>query len=574
MFKQYSFSFPVVLVRALFAMLLIALHLPTAAQAPAWQSAWAVAAATAASSNNFSEVTATAVDVAGNVYLTGNFKNIVLLGGITLRSLGGYDVFIAKFDPTNNQFMWAQRAGGVGDDIATSLAVSGASVYVAGYFDGPTAGFGTVTLTNMGTSDMFVAKLTDAGSTNRFTWAQRAGGTGYDYAYALAVSGTSVYVAGSFVSPTAGFGPTTLTNISSTSTADMFVAKLTDAGSTSSFIWAQRAGGTSNETAYALAVSSTSVYVAGSFASPNVSFGAASLTNTGTPDVFVAKLTDAGSTSIFAWAQQAGGIGDDRATALAVGGGSVYVTGYFNSSTAGFGTVALSNAGGSDVFVAKLTDTGSTGNFVWAQQAGSTSYDVPYTLVLSNANVYVAGYFSSPTVSFGNTVLTNASQNAPDVFVAKLNDAGSTSSFTWAQQAGGTGIDGAYALAVSGTSVYVAGYFSNPTANFGTTVLTNPDPNVRRGFLASLTDPTITANATGRTLAPAQLFPNPAHGTATLRLPVGTAPAPLMLTDALGRAMRHYPAPASNEAVLDLSGLPAGLYLLRGVGPAQRLVVE
>ena len=47
-----------------------------------------------------------------------------------------------------------------------------------------------------------------------------------------------------------------------------------------------------------------------------------------------------------------------------------------------------------------------------------------------------------------------------------------------------------------------------------------------------------------------------------------------MLTDAVGRAVRRYPAPAGAEAALDLAGLPAGLYLLRGAGPAKRLVVE
>ncbi|WP_262895756.1 T9SS type A sorting domain-containing protein [Hymenobacter ruricola] len=73
---------------------------------------------------------------------------------------------------------------------------------------------------------------------------------------------------------------------------------------------------------------------------------------------------------------------------------------------------------------------------------------------------------------------------------------------------------------------------------------------------------------------PRNLFPNPAHHAATLRLPAGTAPAPLTLTDALGRAVRRYPVPVGPETALDLRGLPAGLYLLRGAGPARRLAVE
>ncbi|MFD2721717.1 hypothetical protein ACFST9_23580 [Hymenobacter monticola] len=329
-------------------------------------------------------VSATAVDAAGDVYLAGRFTNTVALGGTTLTSVGGSDVFVTKFNAASNQFVWAQRAGGMGQDFVSAMAVSGTSVYVAGSYDGAVSGFGATTLTNagsIGTNDIFVAKLTDTGS---FVWAQRAGGTDNDYAQALAVSGASVYVAGEFTSPTAGFGPTVL------STA-------------------------------------------------------------GSADVYVA-----------------------------------------------------------DVYVTKLTDAGSTGSFAWAQRAGGTHYDAAYALAVSGTSVYVAGAFHSPTAGFGPTVLPTA--GTADVYVAKLTDAGS---FVWAQRAGGTGSDEAYALAISGTSVFVAGTFYSPTTSFGAISLTNPYPNPKKnlGFLASLTDPTLTAPADSR--EPASLYPNPARQGAT-----------------------------------------------------------
>ena len=554
----------------LLAGLLLALASQAAAQAPAWQSARVIAEATAAV-GNYSTVNATAVDAAGNVYVAGSFSNTVVMGSATLTSLGGADVFVAKFSPTSNQFMWVQRAGGTNNDEAIALAVSGSSVYVAGTFSSPTAGFGSTTLAGAGSADVFVAKLTDAGSTGSFAWAQRAGGTDNDAAFGLAVSGTSVYVAGDSQSPTVGFGSTTLTNAGS---VDGFVAKLTDAGSTGSFVWAQRAGGTGYDAAFGLAVNGNSVYVAGFFGSPTVGFGSTTLTNAGYDNVFVAKLTDAGSTGSFAWAQRAGGTNGDYAYALAVSGTSVYVAGVFGSPTADFGSTTLTNAGFGNVFVAKLTDAGSTGSFAWAQRAGGTREDNAAALAVSGTSVYVAGRFGSPTAGFGSTLLANAGASTPDVFVAKLTDAGSTGSFAWAQRAGGTDLDEARALTVSGTSVYVAGYFIGPTAGFGTATLINPNPNTNLGFLASLTDPTLTSTATAPPREPAALFPNPARRMATLRLPAGTPGAPLTLTDALGRAVRRYPAPAGPETALDLGGLPAGLYLLRGAGPARRLAVE
>jgi hypothetical protein len=573
-------SFSAVCSTSLLALFLLVLCLPAAAQAPAWQSARVVAAATTAAAGNSTLVSAMAVDAVGNVYLAGAFTNTVALGGTTLTSLGGSDAFVAKFDPLSNQFVWAQRAGGTDDDNAFALAVSGPNVYVAGQYASASAGFGATTLANASgaavSADVFVAKLSDAGSTGSFAWAQRAGGVGYDRAAALAVSGTSVYVAGSFYGPTISFGASVLTNAGSS--YDGFVAKLTDAGSTGSFVWAQPVGGTGSEMVSALAVSGTNVYVAGGFNTPALRIGPATLTNAGTNDAFVARLTDAGSTSSFAWAQRAGGSDYDAAYALAVNGASVYIAGIFGSLTADFGPVTLTNTSATssfDMFVAKLSETGNTGSFVWAQRAGGSGNEAPNTLTVSGPNVYVAGQYASATAGFGATTLANASGAAvsADVFVAKLSDAGSTGSFAWAQQAGGSGGDNPTALAVRGTTVYVAGTFASDAASFGSLTLTSPNRNAL-GFLATLTDPTLTATTIGNAPGPVQLFPNPARHTATLRSPTGTAPAPLTLTDALGRTVRQYPAPAGSEATLDLDGLPAGLYLLRGVGPAQRLAVK
>lgn len=82
--------------------------------------------------------------------------------------------------------------------------------------------------------------------------------------------------------------------------------------------------------------------------------------------------------------------------------------------------------------------------------------------------------------------------------------------------------------------------------------------------------------APGRPAAPLGLWPNPAHDAATVPLPARTEAGPLLLLDGLGRVVRHYPTPAAGtpNLALDLRGLPAGQYVLRGAGRAQRLAVE
>jgi hypothetical protein len=565
---------------ALLVLLLLAYRLPVGAQAPGWQSARTIAQATYGSIDDASFVSATAVDAAGNVFLAGSFKEQVVLGTDTLTSRGGYDVFVAKFSPARNRVEWAQQAGGTLDDLASALTVSGTSVYVTGYFRSTLANFGAISLTNIAPTnlyanhDVFVAKLTDAGSSGRFVWAQLAGGTRSDIPTSLAVSGPNVYVAGNTESPTADFGSTHLRNTNPAYVGGTFVAKLIDAGPTGSFAWAQLAGTGNYDVTTALAVSGANVYLAGSFSGLNAAFGPYTLNAPMYHDGFVAKLIDAGPTGSFAWVQQLGDASDEFAMALAVNGPSVYVAGSFSGPMLTVGSTTLTSAGNQDVFVVKLTDAGAASSVAWAQQAGGTNRDVPSALAVSGTSVYVAGAFASPTVPFGSTTLAKASGGSYyNLFVAQLADAGPSGRFAWAQQAGGLGGAGASALAISGTTVYVAGGIDSGTVTFGSTTLFGPNIS-SLGFLAAVTDRTLAAITTSRSLPPAQLFPNPASHTITLRLPVGAVLAPLTLTNGLGQTVRHYPAPVGLDATLDLQGLAAGFYLLRGVEPTQRLLVK
>ena len=520
-----------------------------------------------------SYVTATAADGSGNVYVAGNFTGALTLGGSTLTSAGSNDVFIAKWEAATARFVWAQRAGGTGDDQIRGLSVAGSSVYIVGDFTGSTFDFGPTTLHNMGElikTDAFVAKLTDTGPAATYGWVKQIGGAGQEFGNAIALSGTSAYVVGWFDGASTHLGDLTLPNGGRLGYPDLFVAKVTDAGSTADITWAQRAGGTGDDVAAAVAVSGTSVYVAGHFDGPTASFGSTVLTNVGQTNVFVAKLTDAGSTSSFTWAQAAGGAGTTEARALAVNGPNLYLTGVlFSAEPNHFGTTTLISAGASDVFVAKLTDSGSMGVYTWALRAGGTGRDVGVSLAVQGPSVYVGGAYQS-VATFGTTTLTSAGDF--DVFVAKLTDSGSTGAVTWVQSAGGSGPDYAYAVGITGTSVYVAGS-ARPPAHFGALSLATPSGN-QTGFLASLTDRPLLAAAPAHSLSDVELWPNPAHGAVTVVLPVGWAGATIALTDVLGRTVRTFAAgrrPLTDQhQLLSLAGLPAGLYAVRlQVGPVK-----
>ena len=558
------------LAAGLLLLLLLLLAGTTAwAQAPAWQ----MAVATTQANGTEAHVTVSAANSAGEVYVAGYFSGTMTLGGTTLASVGSHDIFIAKWSRTTGSFRWAQRAGGTGDDRATGLATSGATVYMTGTFSSPTADFGPVTLTNAGAQDAFVAKLSDAGGNGSYVWTQQIGGMGDDTAEAVALSGPNLYVAGSF-SNQVNFGATPLTSAGLT---DVFVAKLTDTGNSASFLWSLRAGGGSYDNATAVAVNGTNVYVAGDFYI-SAYFGTINLNGAGNADVFVAKLSDAGGTGSFVWAQQAGGNQDDHSQALAVSGPNVYVSGRFRSTPARFGGIFLNTFGNYDVFVTKLTDTGSAGSFGWTQQAGGQANDHGNTIAVSGTSIYIAGAFNiaggSSTASFGSITLDAANGT---LFVAKISDVGTNSAITWVQQAGGPGTGEADGMAINGTSVYIGGTVLPPSwfGSFATPAMGGP-----AAFLASLTDPTLTATTAARSDFSFALAPNPAHAATSLTLPAvpGAATATLTLLDALGRAVRTRPATPGTRTDFDLSGLAPGLYALRATAGAatatQRLVVE
>ncbi|GAB3728312.1 hypothetical protein GCM10027594_10420 [Hymenobacter agri] len=531
------------------------------AQLPTWQTALALTN----SPSQIPEVKASTTDASGNIYLTGMLIGTTNFGATALTSAGNGDVFVAKWSPVTGQFVWAQRAGGSSLEVAEAIAVSGPNVYVVGYFTSPTADFGATTLTNsyQGTAlsaDVFVAKLSDTGPNATFTWAKRGKA---QHATAVAVSGSSVYMAGYFGGTQAEFGQMVLPNSSNQYYLDSYVVKLTDTGPTGDFVWAQQVTGADTEWIFGMVANGPNIYIGGGFISAPARFGAVALSNGGQGDAFVAKLTDDGNSGRFVWAQRAGGTGTERVNAMTVRGTSVYAVGFFNSVPATFGNTALASIGSNDAFIAKLTDAGPTGNFVWAQRAGGTGTagigDQATAIAVSGPTLYVAGTFNGTFSDFGSTTLDSG---LGSIFLTRLSDAGSTSSFDWAISGGNPQYNAVMGVVISGPRIYLTGNTSLP-ARFGSISI-----NAINSFayLASVADAQALATASS-TAGPSTiaLFPNPAHSVVKVHIPpvAGETQLTLTLCDALGRNVQTHkmlmPA-AGLQAEFPLAGLAPGLY--------------
>ncbi len=521
------------------------------AQAPTWQSAYL------AGGGAYSQVTAITTDASGNVYVAGFFSNptlrlsdITLTNAVTSGSQVGFsrDAFVAKWSPVTQRFVWAQRAGGsTNGDIATAIVASGTNIYVLATLSGATVGGIAVPEGDN------LLKFDNAGNVQ---WVQPTGLV----ANGLTANGNSVYVAGSFT------GTTNIGGFSLTSAGgnDLAVAKLTDTGSSSSYVWAQRVGGPGHDGAGPLTVQGSTVYMATSYG-VSASFGPVQTTGDG---FGVAKLVDAGSSGSFSWMQPTGGF----VRQLAVGnGGRLYAAGSFNG-TATFGTTTLRSIGSTSSFVAALTDGGSAASWGWAQQS---DYADILSVAATGTSVYIAGLQGTAT-SIGTIALPTPTGSG--IYVAKLTDTGSASSYAWAVSASATFTTPAYLLAVSGTTVYLTGMLAGPVS-FGS--ITQPASGGPVAFLAQLNDGA-TALAAASSTAPTELAvtPNPARAAATVQLPPGAAKgeATLTLLDAQGRAVRTQAVRAGTPATLDLVGVMPGLYLVRiKAGETQvvrRLLVE
>ena len=296
-------------------------------------------------------------------------------------------------------------------------------------------------------------------------WAKAMGGTGEDVGNCIVVdSAGNVYTTGRFEGTT-DFDPGAGTfNLTSAGGDDIFVLKLDNAGS---FVWAKNIGGTGDDNGYGIVVDSAgNVYTTGRF-ERTVDFdpgaGTFNLTSAGGDDIFVSKLDNTGN---FVWAEGMGGPNDDYSSGIVMDSvDNVYTTGRF------VGTADFDPGAGTFNLISAggydifISKIDSDGNFVWAKGMGGES-DLDNAIgiaVDSTGNIYTTGYFSTADFDPGVGTFTLTSVGVFDIFVSKLDNDGN---FIWAKAMGGTGLDSAHGIMLdSAGNVYTTGNFQG-TADF------------------------------------------------------------------------------------------------------------
>ena len=519
----------------------------------------------------------------------------------------------------NPHWDWAKSAGGINNDAASSIAAdSSGNTYVTGTFTSPTITFGSTVLTLTGSSDVFIVKYDSSGNP---LWANSFGNFSDNVGNSIVTDKAgNIYVAGYFKSHSMSVGGFTLTNDTTDTTADIFIAKYHPNGNV---IWAKRFGGSDQDYVSALTTDTAcNVYLTGGFYSPSIVFGGTTLTSFGQPALYVTKMDSAGNVH---WAKSARQSADGSTIASSTGG-YLYVTGYLYDSLLIIGNDTLfnfdSHAYTPDVFIAKYD---GNGNALWAKHAGGTDDDESTgSATDASGNLYIIGNFWSTIMSFDTLILTNQNTGGSDYFLAKYDGNGNalwakgvTGQYCWgasvvADANGNVCVTGDFAdtsmmfppVVLNGSAsgsnifvadynqngnaqwaiggkgfdasdtptgiaedaaknIYIAGYFGDSTLIFGNDTLAN-DTNNYSGdvFVCKLSAPILTSSEVAiQSLQSITIYPNPTTGLFTISLPKNIMQGEVIVMNMMGQQV-YNDTFAGNRKSMRLE-LSAGIYFVQ-----------
>ncbi|HZI13817.1 MAG TPA: hypothetical protein VE153_25795 [Myxococcus sp.] len=395
--------------------------------------------------------TAALVAEAQDLFATGDFQGGLVLGGQRLEPAGDSDTFLVHLGP-GGDVRWLRRFGGAGGDSADALALGpGGSLFVVGRYTGPAA-FGDTRLEGRG---CFVAKV--AREDGRVLWARGFGGQGHAQCRSVAVDAAGDALVAGLFQGTLAVGTEAWT---SAGESDLFLAKLS--GDDGAPRWARRFGGAGDDVARDVVVTpSGAVLLAGYFsaavegAAGAVDFGAGTLVSRGDADAFLARFDGEGRCQ---WARALGGPTFDMVKSVVVGGdGGLSLAGLFQRADVKRepGQV-LFTAGGFEGFLARYSEDGQE---LWTHRYPAMRSGHALAGPVAG-DVVLVGHFEGTLELDATWKLTSA--DAKSDAVAVVYDASGT--VRRAERWGGAGPDYGYAVAATGTDLFVGGMLTGPRA--------------------------------------------------------------------------------------------------------------
>lgn len=357
-------------------------------------------AATKGTAAATTSATATVVDSSGNVYMLGNSSGDI---GSQINQ-GSQDVYLTKYDSAGKA-LWSKLvgSGGTADGASMALNPSGGVVVVGS----TTAKLSTTAVAN-GTQDSFAVKYDGDGNQVWTTQIQTLNANG---ANAVSVdSSGNVYIGGQ-TRGVIGLGQTT------SGGQDAYLAKLDSKGK---LVYEKQFGTSASDS-----VSATATTADGSLYVASVQNGHA----------IVSKYADGDATKAATWSmdmgdlQYGGTVGGLVVKDNGDGTSGVYVSGTTRNGSLN-ATAANSASGGTDAYLFKATDNGSSVTANKVTYIGTSANESGAGLALgSDGTVYMTG---STAGTFAGQ--TRSQDKTTNMFVASVKTDGSIG---WVNQYGG-----------------------------------------------------------------------------------------------------------------------------------------
>lgn len=402
-----------------------------------------------------------------SVVITGRTNSntgIATTGSFQATFAGDADAYIARFD-SSGHLMWGTYVGGVSADVGRGLAFGpSGDVFVLGHSDNSNvfATPGAHQTAHGGATDCFLMRMTTAGYR---VWGTYYGGTNTEegplWGGIDINSNGDVYIIGRTESNngivTSGVHQTTHGG-----NYDSFLAKFSAAGT---LLWGTYYGGAGSDVGYGIDLDALGdPYVVGMTESTGgiASAGAVQTTYGGARDGYVAKFSSNGARL---WGSYYGGTGQDELYgACAFHVDSVVVVGHTMSS--GLSTPGAYKTTHAGVYDGILVSLSGTGVRRWATYYGGGSMDHTLAIDYVTNDLCIVGTSQSTSAIALPGAHQGTLAGADDVMLLQLSTSGVP---RWCSYYGGTGVDGAVALAhdLDGNVVFVGATASSTGIAFG-----------------------------------------------------------------------------------------------------------
>jgi len=492
-----------------------------------------------------------ATDKDGNIYVTGQFySSSISFGSSTLINAGSYDIFVVKYNVSGN-VIWAKSIGGAYSEKGLGICTDTCSnIYIIGCFYSPTITIGSTILTNTDNSGSTSdIYICKYDSSGNDIWAKQAGGNNNDLGIKITTDLVgNVLITGEYMSSTISIDGFILTNTGTVNTYDIFIAKYNSSGNA---LWAISAGGASNDYSDGINTDTTgNILVTGKFASHYITFDSTSFTNSNFgPNLYDIFVVKFDTSGNLLWANIEGGTSSEGGNDICTDSfGNVYVTGSFGSSTLVFGSTTLINSSGLSNFF--IFKYGASGNRIWAKSSGSSCSGTSIKIDTSQ-NILVTGFFYT-SINFGSVTLNSMGNN--DIFVVKYNSVGNV---LWAKSGGSSNDDLSHGISTFTSGIiYIIGDFVNATTFDGVSLTGAGGYDM---FIAKLVESNNTGISEKIRENTISLYPNPSSSKFTIQVPPTTRN--IQISNSLGQIIEK--RVVSNQTELSFEIKETGIYFVQ-----------